>query len=87
MEWLLVAFVGATIGLIAGVVAQTVRMPSALSLAIGIVGGLCGGMLARLTGLDKVADWSFYVAGGMVATAFLAGGVLGYGLTNEEKRT
>lgn len=87
MEWIILALVGAVIGLLAAYgAAQALRMPTALVVFIGVVGALGGGMIQHATESLIFGRWTFYVAGAGLALALVAGGLLGYSLTNEERR-
>lgn len=88
MEWIFIALIGAFIGLLVAYgAAQALRMPSALVITIGVIGALGGAFLQQATGSLIFGPWTFYLGGIGLAIALEAGGLLGYSLTNEERRT
>jgi uncharacterized membrane protein YeaQ/YmgE (transglycosylase-associated protein family) len=87
MEWLAVAVVGAIIGFVVSfAAAQAFRMPGSLVVFIGVMGALGGGMIQRATDTIIFGRWTFYIAGAALSIALLAGALLAYSLTNEERR-
>jgi uncharacterized membrane protein YeaQ/YmgE (transglycosylase-associated protein family) len=86
MEWIVIALIGAIVGVVASFAAQPLRMPAALVVFIGIVGALGGGLIQNATHSLIFGQWTFYVAGVGLSIALLAGALLGYSLTNEERR-
>ena len=86
MEWIVLAIIGAVIGTVVSFVATAVRMPQSLAILVAVVGAIAGGAIARTTGFLAFGTWTFYVAGAGLSIVMLAGGILGYSLTNEEKR-
>ncbi|MEK7358177.1 MAG: hypothetical protein AAB250_17150 [Bdellovibrionota bacterium] len=86
MEWLALAMIGALIGVVVGFAAQSLRMPVALVVFVALIGALGGGMIQKATGSLIFGTWTFYIAGVGLAIALLAGALLGYSLTNEERR-
>ncbi|MES2964681.1 MAG: hypothetical protein V4760_12385 [Bdellovibrionota bacterium] len=88
MEWLVIAFIGAIVGFVVSFVAQgLLRMPVSLVVLIGTIGALGGGAIQQATQSMIFGRWTFYLAGVGLSIALLAGGLLGYSLTNEERRT
>ena len=86
MEWIVLAVIGAVIGAVVSFIATAVRMPQSLSILVALVGAIAGGAIARATGFLAFGTWTFYIAGAGLAIVMLAGGILAYSLTNEEKR-
>lgn len=86
MEWLIVAIIGGIIGALVGFVFESIRMPQALSILLGVIGGLLGGGLYTITKVSLFGGASFYVYGVVAAVGLLAGGVLAFHLTSEERR-
>ena len=86
MEWIVLAVVGAVIGTVVSFIATGLRMPQSLAILVAVVGAIAGGGIARTTGFMAFGTWTFYIAGAGLAIVMLAGGILGYSLTNEEKR-
>ena len=87
MEWIVVVGIGCLIGLVVSfVVAGTLKMPRSLTIIVGIVGAVVGGIIARVSGFFAFGDFTFYISATALSVALLSGGVLGFSLTNEEKR-
>ena len=87
MEWLVLIGIGAVLGLLCGYLASTmIRMPQTLCILLGITGALLGGALFQMTGSAIFGPTSFYIFGVVVSFGLLAGGVLAFNLTKEEKR-
>jgi hypothetical protein len=87
MEWLVVIAIGAIIGgVVSFVSVEGLRMPQSLTILLAIVGAVFGGIIVRATGFLAFGQWTFYVAATGLSIALLAGGILAFSLTNEEKR-
>lgn len=86
MDWIFLAIIGAVLGGIVSFAALNLRMPQSLTVFLGVLGSLAGGFLAHITDFSSFGQWTFYVAGVALAIVVIAGGILGYSLTNEEKR-
>lgn len=86
MEWIVVAAIGAIIGTVVSFVSAGLRMPQSLTILLAVVGAIAGGLIARVTNFLAFGPWTFYIAGTGLAIAMLAGGILAFSLTNEEKR-
>lgn len=87
MEWLVLALLGAVIGFVVSFAAQqTLRMPSALVIFVAVLGALGGGLIQQATESITFGRWTFYIAGLGLSVTLLAGALLAYSLTNEERR-
>ena len=86
MDWIFLAIIGAVLGGIVSFAALNLRMPQSLTVFMGVLGALAGGFLAQITHFFTFGPWTFYVAGVALSIVVLAGGILGFSLTNEEKR-
>ena len=87
MEWIVVLAIGAVIGVVVSFVAAgSLKMPQILTIFIAVVGAVFGGLIARVTGMLAFGQFTFYIAAAVLSIALLAGGILAFSLTNEEKR-
>ncbi len=86
MAWVVVAIIGGLIGGVVSFVVRQVHMPYALCIGLGVIGALVGAGLNRMVGADILGAWSFYLSGAVVSVCMLAGGILAFSLTSEEKR-
>lgn len=87
MEWIVVIAIGAVIGSVVSFVAsEAIRMPQSLTILIAVVGAVLGGLIDRVTGFLAFGQSTFYIAAAGLSIALLAGGLLAFSLTNEEKR-
>lgn len=87
MEWIVAIAIGAVIGgVVSFVSVEGLRMPQSLTILVAIVGAVFGGLIARVTGFMAFGQWTFYIAATGLSIAMLAGGILAFSLTNEEKR-
>jgi hypothetical protein len=86
MEWLLVAIMGAGIGFVVSLAVGAIRFPLPLCVAIGAFGALAGAALFHITGSEVFGILSLYIAGAVISTLALAGGLLAYMLTSPQRR-
>ena len=87
MEWIVVIAIGAVIGAVVSFVSlEGLRMPQSLTILLAIVGAVFGGLIAQVTGFTGLGQYTFYIAATGLSIALLAGGMLAFSLTNEEKR-
>jgi uncharacterized membrane protein YeaQ/YmgE (transglycosylase-associated protein family) len=87
VEWIIVVAIGAIIGTVVSFVTiEGLRMPQTLTIALAIVGAVFGGLLAHITSFEALGHYTFYIAATGLSIALLAGGLLAYSLTSEEKR-
>lgn len=87
MEWIVVIAIGAIIGgVVSFVSVEGLRMPQSLTILLAVVGAVFGGLIAQVTGFMAFGQATFYIAGAGLSIAMLAGGLLAFSLTNEEKR-
>ena len=86
MTWILVAIIGAVIGATVSFVVRHLDMPIALCTGLGVLGALIGAGLNAMIGAEILGAWSFYLSGAVVSVCVLAGGILAFSLTKEEKR-
>jgi uncharacterized membrane protein YeaQ/YmgE (transglycosylase-associated protein family) len=86
MTWILVAIIGAIVGTIVSLVVRHLDMPVSLCVGLGVIGALVGAGLNAMIGAEILGAWSFYLSGAVVSVCILAGGILAYSLTSEEKR-
>lgn len=86
MAWILVAIIGAVVGALVSFVVRHLHMPTALCVGLGVLGALIGAGLNAMVGADILGAWSFYLSGAVVSVCILAGGILAFSLTSEEKR-
>lgn len=85
MEWVILGVVGALIGVLFHVFARSLRMPQMLCMILGATGAILGGILVYFTGIEAFGYGSFYITGVLLAIGLLAGGALGYSLTNRDE--
>lgn len=87
MEWIVVVAIGAIIGVVVSFVSlEGLRMPPSLTLLLAIVGAVFGGLIAQVTGFTALGRYTFYITATGLSIVLLAGGLLAFSLTNEEKR-
>ena len=87
MAWIVVVAIGAVIGAVVSFVSlEGLRMPQSLTILLAIVGAVFGGILVHVTGFLAFGQYTFYIAATGLSIALLAGGMLAFSLTNEEKR-
>lgn len=87
MEWVVAIAIGAIIGAVVSFVSvEGMRMPQSLTILLAVVGAVFGGLIAKVTGFMSFGPWTFYVAATGLSIALLAGGLLAFSLTDEEKR-
>ena len=87
MIWIVIIAIGAIIGASVGFVSSTgVGMPRSLTLFIAIAGAVIGGILVRFTGFMALGEFTTYIAATVLSIALVAGSILAFSLTNEEKR-
>ncbi len=87
MEWIVVIAIGAVIGGVVSFVSlEGLRMPQSLTILLAVVGAVFGALLAQVTGFQAFGQYTFYIAATGLSIALLAGGMLAFSLTNEEKR-
>ena len=86
MTWILVAFIGAFVGTMVSFVVRHLHMPPLLCIGLGIIGALIGAGLNTMMGTEILGAWSFYLSGAVVSVCIIAGGILAFSLTNEERR-
>jgi uncharacterized membrane protein YeaQ/YmgE (transglycosylase-associated protein family) len=85
MTWILVAIIGAMVGAAVSVVVRHLEMPVALCVGLGVAGALIGAGLNAMVGAEILGAWSFYLSGAVVSVCILAGGILAFSLTNEDR--
>lgn len=86
MEWFLLAIIGAVIGTVISFFTQRLHLPQPLAVLVATVGALAGGGLAHVAGFAAFGRWTFYITGAGLALGVLAGAILAFSLTSEEKR-
>ena len=86
MEWLVVAVIGMIVGTAISFATISLRMPQSLTILLAVVGAVAGGLITKVANFAAFGPWTFYIAGTALAIVMLAGGILAFSLTNEEKR-
>ena len=86
MQWFILAIVGAIVGTAISFFTQKMSMPQPLVVMVATVGALAGGALVRVSGFNAFGRWTFFIAGGGLALGMLAGAILAFSLTSQEKR-
>jgi ABC-type enterochelin transport system permease subunit len=87
MEWIVVIAIGAIIGgVVSFVTLGGLKMPQTLTILLAIIGAIFGGLIAKVTGFLSFGQFTLYITAAGLSIALLAGGILAFSLTNEEKR-
>jgi hypothetical protein len=86
MMWFSLLVVGAVIGTLASFFSQRIHMPRIWVVLIATASAVAGGALALTTGFHAFGRLTIYISGAGLALGVIAGAVLAFSLTNEEKR-